>query len=85
MDATGRLTLPALPAAAGIQNLIPAAVMDMTQTEGQSLGELLTQIWIELKIANQYHFDLPKQLQSGTAFLSDEPDAFRNDPTFIRN
>ena len=86
MDALGRLTLPALPAAAGIQNLIAAAVMDVAQTEGQSLGELLTQIWIELKIANQYHFDLPRLLQSGSqASVSDEPDAHRNDPTYLRN
>lgn len=85
-DTSGRplVTLyPTIPAPVGIQNLGPAPVVDVAQTEGQSLGELLALILVELKISNQYGYELPRQLQSGAAFLSDEPSAFRNDPTFL--
>jgi hypothetical protein len=86
LDVLGQAVQPSIPAPANIQNLAAQVVMDVTQAEGQSIGELLTQIWIALKINNQYLFDLPRQLQSGSqASTSDEPDAFRNDPTYLRN
>jgi hypothetical protein len=82
-DAAGMTALPSVPTPAGIQNLAAQAMVDTSQVEGQSLLEILAQVLVELKIANWYHFDLPRQLQSGTAFTSDEPSAFRNDPTML--
>lgn len=83
LDALGQTVQPSVPAPMGIQNLTAQAVVETALTDGQSIGELLAQILIELRIANWYNYDLPRQLQTGVASPSDEPAAFRNDPTSL--
>ena len=63
------------------QNLTALATVDLTQFEGQNILELLAQILIELKINNQYLYELPRLLTTGTVnSTGDEPAALRNDP-----
>ena len=98
-DTVGRLRVAAIPAltSPAQQNTIdiPAIlntflnqgainVQETGQFEGQSMVELLSQILVELKIANNYLYDLPRILQSGQSQATDEPDAFRNDPTIFK-
>jgi hypothetical protein len=83
-DAAGRLILPGVPPARGIQNRDTLTVEESSQHEGQSMMELLAQILTELRIANQYLYELPIQLQgTGRATWSDEPDSLRQDPTAL--
>jgi hypothetical protein len=93
-DTTGRLLIPSIDQSNishnlgsispnnTMQNVAPLAVEDLTQYEGQSIVELLAQILIELKINNQYLFELPRLLTTGTSnSTSDEPGNLRNDPS----
>lgn len=57
-------------------------VKDTSVEDGQTLVELLAAIQRELMIANHYLADLPRQLNAGIA-QTDEPAAFRNDPSFF--
>ena len=97
-DSTGRLRIAAVPGntSAGvpntadlpailntIQNTAAISVQDTSQFEGKTLIELVSQLLVEMKIANQYLYDLPRILQSGQSQSTDEPDSFRNDPTIF--
>jgi len=73
-------TLGALPSAANATNTAALNVQETTQIEGQGIVELLYQILVELRINNQYQYDLPRNLNAGMSQV-DEPQAFRNDPT----
>jgi len=88
-DAAGMTALPSVSAPAGIQNLAAQAMIETSQVEGQSFIELLVQILNELKIHSFYISELPiafQSLQSGSAVpRSDEPSAFRNDPTMLNS
>ena len=98
-DATGRLGLSGLDQTniqramnlltppASLQNIAQIPINDISQTEGRSNGELLTQVLTELKILNQQLFQLPlvlnNLLQFNTPTAIDEPDQMRNDPTLF--
>jgi hypothetical protein len=84
LDQFGNIILSGVPAASSFLNLPVAPVSDITQLEGQSAIEILNQILIELKISNQYHADLPWQLQHGDSYYNDAPEVFRNDPSFFK-
>ena len=71
--------------AANEYNASALLVQDITTYEGQNAPELLSQVLLELKIMNQYLYDLPRQLQQGPGFASDEPNAFRSDPSIFSN
>lgn len=71
-------------------NIAPIAVTDTSQFEGQSFIELLGQLLIEMKINNQYLYDLPIALQrvlndtnKNVGGFGSEPQDFRNDPTMF--
>lgn len=76
--ASGAVVSPA----SNVENLPAQTVMDVTQIEGQSLGEIFLQILLELRILNQQIFELPRVLGNGIPNL-DEPQAYRNDPTLF--
>jgi hypothetical protein len=58
------------------QNGASLQVTDLSQFEGQSVIELLAQVLLELRIANQYLSELPRQLNNGQNNL-DDPSQFR--------
>jgi len=62
------------------QNGNSLAVTDLSQFEGQNQTELLYQILLEMKIMNQYLYELPQKLNAGQNNL-DEPTQFRNEPS----
>jgi hypothetical protein len=96
-DNTGRLRLAQETPVASFQNAPALNVQDTGQVDGQSRDELLTQILLELRINNQLMSDLPLRLytafqslqlapnaqQNFAGFVSDEPAAFRSDPTIF--
>jgi hypothetical protein len=57
-------------------------VQDVTQQEGQSQIELMAQILLELKINNQYLYELPRLLATGTQF-KDSPEMLRSEPSIF--
>ena len=71
--------------AANEYNASALLVQDITTYEGQNAPELLSQVLLELKIMNQYLYDLQRQLRQGPGFASDEPNAFRSDPSIFSN
>jgi hypothetical protein len=82
-DYLGRLLLPSVQPAAGMQNLFAQAVTDTSLVEGLSNTELLNLILRELKIHSFYLSELPRKLHKATEFASDEPEAYRTDPTIL--
>jgi hypothetical protein len=60
------------------QNGNSLAVTDLSQFEGQNQTELLGQILLEMRIMNQYLYELPQKLNAGQNNL-DEPTQFRNE------
>ena len=56
------------------------SILDQTNFEGSGKGELLGMILLELRILNQQIYLLNTQ---GGASPSDDPGAFRNDPSFL--
>jgi hypothetical protein len=58
-------------------------VADLNQTEGQTQGELLSQILTELRLLNLKFHLLPQILNTGNGSNWDEPSALRNDPTAL--
>jgi len=84
VDSMGRLTPQGQsPAALGIQNQPTLNVLESSQTEGQSISELLVQILRELQIFNLKLHELPRILHTGLGLMSDEPSSLRNDPTLL--
>jgi hypothetical protein len=88
-DTAGRLAVAADQVGSGVRapstqtsylNGAALNIQDTSQFEGQSFVELLAQILLELRIMNQYMYDLPETLQSGYGFTS-EPQHFRADTT----
>ena len=69
------------PLISGVYGVASQAVQEVSQVEGQSLGELMLQILTELRIVNHQLFLLNTQ---GGASPSDEPAAFRNDAEFTK-
>jgi hypothetical protein len=65
-----------------VQAVAALAVVDVDDHEGQSAIELLGQILTELRIANQYLFELPRLLNAGSQ-SQDEPGVFRSDSTIF--
>lgn len=61
-----------------VQNGNSLAVTDLQQFEGQNHTELLGQILLEMRIMNQYLYELPQKLNAGLNNL-DEPTQFRNE------
>lgn len=62
------------------------AVKNVTPDEdaGESTPQLLRQVLNELRIMNYYLYELPRLIASGQQNY-DEPQAFRNDPSFLKN
>ena len=59
-------------------------VQDVTQNEGQSHVELLAQILLELRIMNQYIYELPRQIVTQSVPNADDsPERYRQDPTIF--
>ena len=56
-------------------------VQDTTQFEGQSIIEMLFQMLLELRIANQQRYEMPWLLNNGIINGMDPPENFRQDPT----
>lgn len=76
------------------QNVASLTVQETSIFEGQSFMELLAQLLVEMKINNQYLYDLPLQLQKVFATLNNsnniitypfptEPNEMRNDQTLF--
>jgi hypothetical protein len=83
-DPLGRLMTEAdLPATFTPQVNPVVGVADLNQTEGQTQGELLSQILTELRLLNLKFHLLPQILNSGNGSNWDEPSALRNDPTAL--
>ena len=57
-------------------------VQDITQQEGQSQIEILAQILLELKIQNQYLYELPRLIATGTQ-SKDAPEILRAEPSIF--
>ena len=64
----------------GNNNLNPLAVSDTTEIEGSSQIEILANVLLELRIMNQYLFNLPVALNYPNATLGDEPNLYRKAP-----
>jgi hypothetical protein len=75
-------SLGVLSGAAAASNLPALAVAEVSVFEGQSIIELLAQMLTELRINNQYLFEIPRLLNAGNS-SPDDPGAFRSDPTFF--
>jgi hypothetical protein len=96
-DNTGRLRLAEEAVTTNSQNVPSLATQEVGQFEGQSLLELLAQMLLELRINNQLMAELPSKFYAAlqslqlsptqqnqfTGFASDEPAAYRSDPTIF--
>jgi len=67
----------------GMQNTAAMNVQDTTQFEGQIVAELLAQILVELRIANQQRYEMPYLLNNGVNNGMDPPEQFRADATIF--
>ena len=93
-DTTGRLipvaldntntyrTIGVLPPASNPQNIGPTPVYITDTFEGQSLIELIGQLLLEMRITNQYLYELPRMLNASIS-IQDEPAAMRADATLF--
>ena len=83
-DATGRLAVAASATAGSFYNQTAALTTDVTQFEGATQIELLTQMLLEMRIMNQQLYELPNLLNSAISYSPDPPEAFRADPTVFQ-
>jgi len=67
----------------GFENTPALSVMDVTQNEGASRDQLLSQILLELQILNHQLHQLPLLLNSGISQSSDEPLALRQETSLF--
>jgi len=67
----------------GMQNTAALNVQDTAQFEGQQIVELLAQILVELRIANQQRYEMPYLLNNGVNNGMDPPEQFRQDGTIF--
>ena len=77
----------ALPPGFSLDTFSALAVKNIDNSDGQSIADLLSEILLELRINNQYVFELPRALQqSATTTLSaiDEPNTYRAEPTIFK-
>jgi len=73
----GVVNLPDRPPTTGA-----LSVVDHAQFEGMNIPELLIAMLTEMRITNQYLYELPRLMNDGVDCV-DEPQAFRNDSTFF--
>jgi hypothetical protein len=90
LDADGKVQIGGLPVSQSNQGFASAPVQDTSQIEGMGMMELLYQILQELRIQNQYMYELPSTLQrllddtsKPSLGYGNEPGEFRNDATMF--
>lgn len=81
-DTSGRIQLANSSVPQDIYNNNPLSVQDTSIAEdGSRVIDLLTQILLELRIANQQRYEF----NFGVATQNDEPSVYRSDPTMFNN
>lgn len=74
-----------IPASESIQNIKSIPTQDQSQFEGQSQIEILGQILLELRIQNQYMYELPLTLQRLLNDTTKSVGTYGNEPSEMRN